>query len=61
MGRNFYYYQKRIDERERELTQDLRIRNMLRDLKRKPLTTKNLILRITPTALAIAILMLRNL
>jgi len=60
MDRN-YYYEKMTEERQREISQDLANRHLLKGLKREPLTMQEagrLILRIAPVAIVITFLLL---
>lgn len=60
MDRN-YYYEKMTKQREREISQDLANRNLLKDTKREPLTTKQagkLVLWLAPVAIVLTILLL---
>jgi len=64
MSRNFYYCEKRIEERQHEITQGLKIRNLLKSAEPSDLTLRKVgrvILRIIPATVVILILMLRNL
>ena len=59
MDRNFYQ-QKLAEEHQREISKDLATRNLLKDTKREPFTTKQakgLVLRIAPVAIVITILL----
>jgi len=40
MGRNFYYYEKRIEERQREIAQGSKIRNLLEGAEQSNLTLR---------------------
>ena len=56
-----FFYQKRSEEHQREISQELATRNLLKDGKREPLTTKQaqrLVLRIAPVAVVVTILIL---
>jgi hypothetical protein len=60
MDKNFFY-QKRAQEHQREISQELANRHLLKGLKREPLTMQQagrLILRIAPVAIVITILLL---
>lgn len=59
MDRNFYY-QNRTAEHQREISQELKTRSLLKGLKREPLTTnqaKGLVLRVAPTVIIMTILL----
>ena len=59
MDRNFYY-QTRSAEHQREISQELATRNLLKGLKREPLTAKQakgLVLRVAPAVIITAILL----
>jgi hypothetical protein len=63
MDRNFYN-QKRAEEHQREVSQELANRNLLKDLKREPLTRKQarrLVMRLAPALIVLAILLLLGL
>jgi len=60
MDRNFYQ-QKLAEQRQREISEELATRNLLKGLKREPLTAKQargLVLRITPAIIVMTILLL---
>ena len=59
MDRNFYY-QNRAAEHQREISQELATRDLLKDGKREPLTAtqaKGLVLRIAPAVIIMTILL----
>jgi len=59
MDRNFYQ-QKLATEHQREISKELATRNLLRGVKREPLTTKQvkgLVLRIAPGIIVVTILL----
>lgn len=63
MDRN-YYHQKMAKEHQREISQELANRHLLKGLKRDPLTmkeAKRLVLRIAPVAIVITLLLLFSL
>ncbi len=60
---NHYYYQKRAEEHQREISKELATRHLLDDANPKPLTVKPVrrqVFRIAPAAIAIAILLMLN-
>ncbi len=60
MDRN-YYYQKRAEEHQREISQELANRHLLTDMKRAPLTAKQvrrMVLRLAPVAIVLTALLL---
>ena len=60
MDRNFYY-QTRSAEHQREISQELATRNLLKGLKREPLTAKQakgLVLRVAPAFVIMTILLI---
>jgi len=59
MDRN-YYHQKMAEQHQREISQELATRNLLKGLKREPFTTKevkSLVLRIAPAIMVLTILL----
>ncbi len=59
MDRNFYQ-QKLAEEHQREISQELATRNLLRGVKREPLTAKqakSLVLRVAPAAIIVTVLL----
>ena len=60
MDRN-YYYEKMTKQRQREVSQELATRNLLKDGKREPLSAKQakrLILRTVPAIIIFTLLLL---
>jgi hypothetical protein len=56
-----FYYQKRAQEHQREISQELETRNLLQMAGREPLTgkqVKRLVLRIVPAVIVMTILLL---
>jgi hypothetical protein len=56
-----YSYQKRAQERQREIEQELANRHLLRDARHAPLSTKQakrLVLRLAPAVIMLTILLL---
>lgn len=58
-----YYYQKRAEEHQREISKELAARHLLDEANPKPITVKQvrrLILRMAPGAIVIATLLMLN-
>lgn len=63
MDRNFYN-QKRAEEHQREVSQELANRHLLKDVEREPLTAKQarrLVLRLAPAVIVLTILLVLSL
>ena len=63
MDRNFYH-QKRAEEHQREISQELATRNLLKDARHEPLSQKQarrLVMYLAPAVIVFTILLLLNL
>jgi hypothetical protein len=59
-----YFYQKRAEERQREISQELATRNRMKEAKHEPLTPKQargLVFRLAPVVIVLTILLLVSL